>query len=134
MKQVLIVLLRRTMACQTAANPLYLTIANPSLALVINTIQDRYAQHLSIPGLAEMVGMTSFGLTREFERVFGESLLDYIHGVRLYQATGLLTQTDLPIKSIAATVGFGSRSHFSRAFRKRQGEDPTAFRKKVLAI
>ena len=134
MKQVLIVLLRRTIACETAVNPLYLTIANPSLALVINTIQDRYAQHLSIPGLAGMVGMTSYGLTREFERVFGESLLDYIHQVRLCQATDLLTQTDLPIKSIAATVGFGSRSHFSRAFRKRQGEDPTSFRKKVLTI
>ena len=133
MKQVLIVLLRRTVASQNITTPLYLTVANPSLALVINTIQDSHAERLSIPGLASMVGMTPFGLTREFERVFGESLLDYIQGVRLYQATSLLTQTDLPIKCIAASVGFASRSHFSRAFRKRQGEDPTSFRKKKAA-
>ena len=133
MKQVLIVLLRRTLAGQTAVTPLYLTVANPSLALVINTIQDSHAERLSIPGLGRMVGMTPLELTREFERVFGESLLDYILGVRLYQATSLLTQTDLPIKCIAASVGFASRSHFSRAFRKRQGEDPTTFRKKQAA-
>ena len=129
MKQVLIVLLRRTLACQTVATPLYLTVANPSLAQVINTIQDSHAERLSIPGLGRMVGMTPLELTREFERVFGESLLDYILGVRLYQATSLLMQTDLPIKCIAASVGFASRSHFSRAFRKRQGQDPTTFRK-----
>ena len=132
-KQVLIIMLRRTLAGQNVTTPLYLTVANPSLALVINTIQDSHAERLSIPGLARLVGMTSFGLTREFERVFGESLLDYIQGVRLYQATTLLTQTDLPIKFIAASVGFASRSHFSRAFRKRQGEDPTSFRKKFAA-
>ncbi len=130
MKQVLIVLLRRTLARQNSTTPFYLTVANPSLALVINTIQDSHAERLSIPNLARMVGMTPFGLTQEFERVFGESLLEYIQGVRLYQASTLLTQTDLPIKFIAASVGFASRSHFSRAFRKRQGEDPTTFRKK----
>lgn len=129
MKQVLIVLLRRTLLHQKNLTPLYQTIANPSLALIINTIQDSHAERLSIPGLARMVGMTPFGLTREFERIFGESLLDYIQGVRLRQASNLLTQTNLPIKSIAASVGFASRSHFSRAFRKHQGEDPTSFRK-----
>lgn len=129
MKQVLIVLLRRTLACQNISTPLYLTVANPSLALVINTIQDSHGDRLSIPALASMVGMTAFGLTQEFERVFGESLLEYIQGVRLHEASTLLTQTDLPIKYIAASVGFASRSHFSRAFRKRQGEDPTSFRK-----
>ncbi len=129
MKQVFIVLLRRTLAGHKNFTPLYLTVANPSLALVINTIQDSHAERLSIPNLARMVGMTPFALTQEFERVFGESLLEYIQGVRLYKASNLLTQTDLPIKSIAASVGFASRSHFSRAFRKRQGEDPTSFRK-----
>lgn len=129
MKQILIVLLRRTLLCQHGITPLYQTIANPRLAKVINAIQGSHAERLSLPGLASIVGMTSFGLTREFERVFGESLLDYIQGVRLEQATSLLTQTDLPIKSIAASVGYASRSHFSRAFRKHSGEDPTSFRK-----
>ena len=134
MKQVLIVLLRRTLLCQRQqATPLYLTIANPSLAKVINVIQQGHAERLSVSGLARMVGMTPFGLTREFEGIFGQSLLDYIQSVRLHQATNLLIQTDLPVKFIAASVGFASRSHFSRVFRKCRGEDPTSFRKSNAA-
>ena len=130
MKQVLVVLLRQALTQKNAVTPLYLTMATPNLAQVINTIHESHAERLSIPFLANMVGMTPLGLNREFERVFGETLLEYIQGVRLYQAATLLTQTDLPIKCIAANVGFASRSHFSRAFRKHQGEDPTAFRRK----
>ena len=133
MKQVLIIMLRRTLLNQQNATPLYLTIANPSLALVINKIQLSHAQRLSISSLASIAGMTPLALTSEFERVFGEGLLDYIQGVRLHEANGLLTQTDLPIKAIAASVGFASRSHFSRAFRKQRGQDPTAFRKSALS-
>lgn len=129
MKQVLIVLLRRTMRNRNIVSPLYLTIASPSLAKVINAIHDNHTERQSLPGLARMVGMTSLGLTREFDRVFGESLLDYIQSVRLTQAASLLVETNLPVKSIAAAVGFASRSHFSRAFRKHEGEDPTTYRK-----
>ena len=129
MKHVLIILLRRTLLQRKSATPLYLTIANPSLALVINTIQHSHSERLSISGLARLAGMTPLGLTSEFERVFGQGLLEYIQGVRLHQANNLLTQTDLPIKCIAASVGFASRSHFSRAFRKHRGQDPTSFRR-----
>lgn len=131
-KQVLVILLRRTIIRQSIVTPLYLTMASPRLAHVINTVEDNYADRLSIPALAKLVGMTPFSLTTEFERVFGESLLDYIQGVRLRQATTLLTQTVLPVKSIAALVGYASRSHFSREFRKRQGEDPTTYRKSTV--
>jgi AraC family transcriptional regulator, activator of mtrCDE len=129
MKHVLIILLRRIITHQKIATPLYQTIANPALALVINAIQNGYAERLSVASLARIAGMTPFALTSQFERVFGESLLDYIQGVRLHQATNLLTQTELPVKSIAALVGFASRSHFSRMFTKRQGQDPTSFRR-----
>lgn len=129
MKQVLIVLLRRTLRNRNIVSPLYLTIASPSLAKVINAIQDNHTERQSLPSLARMVGMTSLGLTREFDRVFGESLLDYIQSVRLTQAASLLVETNLPVKTIAAAVGFASRSHFSRAFRKHEGEDPTTYRK-----
>ena len=46
----------------------------------------------------------------------------------LHHAAGLLKSTRLPVKVIAATIGFSSRSHFSRAFRDGYGVDPTAYR------
>jgi hypothetical protein len=40
----------------------------------------------------------------------------------------MLRSTKLPIKVIAGTTGFNSRSHFSKAFRDAYGADPTSFR------
>ena len=37
----------------------------------------------------------------------------------------------LPVKTVAARVGYASRSHFSRAFKAAYGVDPTAFRAKL---
>ncbi len=48
--------------------------------------------------------------------------------VRLHHAAHLLSTTDLPIKIIASSVGYASRSHFSRAFRDAYDTDPTTYR------
>jgi len=40
----------------------------------------------------------------------------------------LLRSTAMPVKTVAGTVGFASRSHFSRAFRDVYGIDPLNFR------
>ena len=36
----------------------------------------------------------------------------------------------MPVKVIAASVGYASRSHFSHAFSAAYGIDPTAFRRR----
>lgn len=133
-KHVLILLLRRKLVPQDAATPLSLTLASPQMRRVVNLINASSAERLPIAQLAQAAGMTAIGLTREFERVFGESVTDYIQGVRLEQAADLLRRTSLPVKAIAASVGYASRSHFSRTFAKRRGEDPTAFRRGQAAL
>jgi transcriptional regulator GlxA family with amidase domain len=50
--------------------------------------------------------------------------------VRLGAAARLLQASGVPIKSVAAAVGYASRSHFSRAFRSEFGLDPSSFREK----
>jgi AraC family transcriptional regulator, activator of mtrCDE len=133
-KHVLIVLLRRKLVPQDAATPLFMTLASPQMRHVVNLINASSAERLPIAQLARAAGMTTIGLSREFERVFGESVTDYIQGVRLEQAADLLRRTSLPVKAIAASVGYASRSHFSRTFAKRRGEDPTAFRRTQAAL
>jgi AraC family transcriptional regulator, activator of mtrCDE len=51
-----------------------------------------------------------------------------VQRVRLRLGAQLLSTTDLPIKVIASSVGYSSRSCFLRAFRSAYGADPTAFR------
>ena len=54
--------------------------------------------------------------------------MDFVQKVRLRVAARLLTTTDLPIKVIANSIGYASRSYFSRAFRAAYGADPKTFR------
>ena len=55
--------------------------------------------------------------------------MEFVAKTRLHHAAELLRGTDLPVKAIAASIGFASRSHFSRAFRAAYGRDPRAYRR-----
>jgi transcriptional regulator GlxA family with amidase domain len=55
--------------------------------------------------------------------------MEFVARVRLDHARRLLLATGRSIEAIAATVGFRSRSHFSRLFRERFGVDPSSFRR-----
>ena len=49
------------------------------------------------------------------------------------RAQVLLAQSDLPITQIAARVGYGSASHFTKAFRQSTGLSPREFRASVIS-
>src|SRR3546814_1210928 len=59
--------------------------------------------------------------------------LEFVGRARLARAHELILATGDPIASIAESVGFASRSHFSSRFRERYGEDPTAYRKRMTS-
>ena len=66
--------------------------------------------------------------SERFRDAFGTSPMAFVRQARLQEAAKLLRSTDLPVKAIAARVGFASRSHFSRAFRQRFKRDPAEYR------
>ena len=39
--------------------------------------------------------------------------------------------TDMPVESVAAAVGYSSRNHYAKAFRRQMGLDPKAFQMQV---
>ncbi|MCR9067318.1 MAG: AraC family transcriptional regulator [Rhodobacteraceae bacterium] len=47
----------------------------------------------------------------------------------MYEAMRLLTDTDMPAREIAETLGFSSPAYFTRAFTQATGHPPSAFRK-----
>jgi AraC family transcriptional regulator, activator of mtrCDE len=67
-----------------------------------------------------------------FAARFAESLerspMDFLKDVRLTRAAELLARTDMPVKAVAARVGYSSRSSFTRAFLTSHHIGPTAFR------
>lgn len=107
------------------------TLQDPQLGAVIAAILDRPAEDYSLDQLAALACMSRSTFTKRFADAFDISPMEFVARVRMQRAARLLATTKLPIKVIAASVGYASRSYFSRLFRRHFGEDPTAFRERL---
>lgn len=128
MKQVLIVLLRSQPDDESSK----LLMTNARLAGAVAAILDRPEDNHTVASLAALVGMSRSSFIQHFTHAYDLSPKSFVQSARLASAARMLRVSDLPVKSVAASVGYASRSHFSRAFQAKFGQDPTAFRRSSL--
>jgi AraC-like DNA-binding protein len=83
--------------------------------------------------LAALCGLSVRHLNRQFQALTGNSLGDYIECYQMERARDLLGSADLPIKAIAARLGYSQSNSFARAFRRVTGSTPMAYRQRVTA-
>ncbi len=81
----------------------------------------------SLMELARQVGLNDFKLKRGFRQIFGTSAFKYLHDYRLEKARQLLVSGEMNVEEVAFKVGFGSRSYFALAFRKKFGLNPKQY-------
>jgi AraC-like DNA-binding protein len=65
--------------------------------------------------------------------MLGLSPIRYLTEWRMHLATDLLVSTALTVAQIAKRTGYDSQEAFSRAFKRRMGDAPTAWRTKRTA-
>lgn len=83
----------------------------------------------SLPDLAKSVGISHTKLNRNFRRIFGYTVFDYLRKERLEYGRLLLCENSTSITDIAFEAGFCSSSHFASAFLKQFGVRPNTYRK-----
>jgi AraC-like DNA-binding protein len=128
MKQCLILLLRQHLLRADDASSIFMSLKDQRLARSVTEIlKDPAAPH-SVESLASAAGMSRASFADRFSQVYAQTPMDFVQKVRLRIAARLLKTTDLPIKVIANSIGYASRSYFSRAFRAAYGADPKTFR------
>lgn len=103
-------------------------LADPSLAGPVAMILDDVAGAHSLTKLAARAGLSNSTFARQFQAALGMSPMEFVTRARLHRAAQLLRLGATPVKTVAALVGFSSRSHFSKAFRDLYGRDPTLYR------
>ena len=128
MKQCLIVLLRQHLSGRNGSSPILATLQDPRLARAVLTILEQPGAFYSVESLASLAGMSRTSFAEQFSHVFGQGPMDFVQKVRMRIAARLLTSTDLRTKVIASSVGYASRSAFSRAFEATYGAAPSNFR------
>ncbi len=105
-----------------------LGISHAPLLRVVGRMELSLENPVSRGELARTAGVSLRQLERLFRLHLGRSLGEHYLGLRLERARDLLRQTSLSVLEIALACGFGSASHFSRAYRARFAHPPRAER------
>jgi AraC family transcriptional regulator, activator of mtrCDE len=127
MQQLVVVMLRSHFR-QTAAAPKAQPIGQSLQRVAMMISRDPAAAH-SLSSLASEAAMSRARFIDHFAAAYGSTPMAFVQSARLASAAELLRTSEMPIKIVAAAVGYGSRSQFSTAFRKAYGRDPSAFRR-----
>lgn len=129
MKQALVLLLREHLE-QGAASPLVAPFGDPRLLRAVSAMLKQPGQRHSIESLAETAGMSRSSFMASFAQQHGRTPREFLQSVRMHSAARLLATSAMPVKRLAAAVGYASRSQFSRTFKQTFGADPTTYRLK----
>lgn len=95
-------------------------------------MRNNYHRAISLKDLSETLYLSVGYLSRFFKKTYGMSFVDYLYNIRLYHAMDDLLYTDESITTIAYESGFPSVAVFDKVFRRRYGETPSSYRKKVV--
>ena len=87
------------------------------------------------PQCAKHAHLCASYLSSQFNREVGKSLPEYVSEKRIAEAKRLLRgRAQLPIGQIAAAVGFLDVNYFTKVFKKKAGQTPSAYRAAQRAL
>lgn len=104
---------------------------HPEINKVIQYIKSNYNQVLTVKGLAQFVAMDEKYLSGLFKKKTGESLIDYVHRLRIRKAEYYLRTTDLTVSEIGTMTGFSNENYFIKIFRRWSNQTPSQYRKSL---
>jgi len=122
----------RSVECASAASLSKNGEENPIVQKARQYIDGHLKDLPSLEGLADIMGVSPFYLSKLFKEQTGETYINYVTSARLEKAKKLLADGALIIKEISAGVGYNDQNYFSKLFRQKYGETPSEFRSRML--
>ena len=101
---------------------------SPVVQQIVNTINERYYEELSLKTLAYQYNINSSYLGQIFNKEVGCSFSDYLNKTKNMKAKELILETNMKINDIAKEVGYTDSSYFYRKFKKFFGVSPSTLR------
>lgn len=108
-------------------------LSQDQIAKAFALIEDRLDEGLSLPEIADEVGVSHFYFARCFKAQTGDTPHGYVMERRLDRAKDALQDRHARIADIAYACGFSSQQHMTTAFSKHLGVTPARYRKAVAA-
>ncbi|HEY4075183.1 MAG TPA: AraC family transcriptional regulator [Herbaspirillum sp.] len=128
LKQVLVVLLRRSLSSINLWVERFSMLSDPHIAHAFADMVAQPGAPHSVKSLAQRACLSRSAFMARFTSLFGQSPMAALCEVRMRQAVMLFSNESLSIDQIARAVGYENRSSFFRAFRKTYGHSPSDYR------
>lgn len=94
-----------------------------------NFILTHFAETITVGDVCAAAGYERTYFSDLFRQQTGQTMQEYLRGIRMTQACKLLTSTELAVYAIAERVGYAEYRSFSRSFKKVKGLSPQEYRK-----
>ena len=94
-------------------------------------LEDNYMFDISLDSVGEILHISPAYLSAQFKKYQKMNFLDCLTELRINAAKELLTDPFRSSAEVASMVGYEDASYFARAFKKRTGETPTQYRRRV---
>ncbi|MGK5739203.1 cupin domain-containing protein [Micromonospora sp. URMC 103] len=108
-------------------------LVDPVVAPALRAMHARPAQPWTVAELARVAAVSRSTLAARFREVVGRGPLEYLTGWRIELAADRVRRSDDTLSSIARTVGYGSESALSVAFKRTTGVSPREYRRSARA-
>src|SRR3954465_9731065 len=95
----------------------------------IELIARDYASDLHLDGVARRLATSRRQLQRAFAEAGDTSFRDELAKVRMPPARALLAADHIPVRQVAASVGYHQPAQFAKSFRRYHGEPPSSYRR-----
>jgi AraC family transcriptional regulator len=105
-------------------------LSHTKLERVIAHIEDNLASKLSLPGIAEIAGISVSHLKTLFRNSTGVPVYEYVLRRRVERAQLLLRNQKFSIAEVAVATGFAHQSHLARHMHRILGYTPSSLRRR----
>lgn len=95
---------------------------------ILNYIANNLNRKITIKDICDITHYSQTYVSREFKRLNGKSLIDYVLDFKIKTAKKFLEKTNLSISDIAFKVGYENPNDFTSIFKKKVGLNPKKYR------
>lgn len=108
-----------------------LMVENKEVRKALRYIRENINRPIRVSDVIGTSSLSHRALNDQFHKELGTSVGEQLTRARINYITRLLTDTEMQIQEIAATIGYDDDRHFARYFKRSTGLTPQAYRRKM---
>lgn len=102
--------------------------SHPEIQKILQYLHANYDQDITVKSMSQYVMMAENYVSTLFKRKTGQTLIHYLHQIRVNQAIEYLLHSGMPVYEIGNRVGFVNDNYFIKIFKRLTLQTPSQFR------